>query len=138
MAFSGKKGGFSDINITPMVDVMLVLLIIFMVAAPMIQQGEAISLPQTSSKMVPTDNEKYITMTIDKSKKILIDGNSTTFENLKKAVLTNQKLQEKKEIYLEADKTLPYGFVVKVMSVVRNSGVSNINLITESENLWVL
>ena len=135
MAFSGKKGGFSDINITPMVDVMLVLLIIFMVAAPMIQQGEAISLPQTSSKMVPTDNEKYITMTIDKSKKILIDGNSTTFENLKKAVLTNQKLQEKKEIYLEADKTLPYGFVVKVMSVVRNSGVSNINLITESENL---
>ncbi len=136
MAFSGgKKGGFSDINITPMVDVMLVLLIIFMVAAPMIQQGEHINLPKTSSKIVPTDNEKYITMSIDKSKKISIDGKVVSFDNLKKDILNNAKLQEKKEIYLEADKTLPYGFVVKVMSVIRNSGVSNINLITESENL---
>ena len=135
MAFSGKKGGFSDINITPMVDVMLVLLIIFMVAAPMIQQGESINLPQTSSKMVPTDTEKYITMSIDKTKKITIDGDSINFQDLKTTILANQKLQEKKEIYLEADKTLPYGFVVKVMSVVRNSGVSNINLITEKENL---
>jgi biopolymer transport protein TolR len=136
MAFSGgKKGGFSDINITPMVDVMLVLLIIFMVAAPMIHQGESINLPKTSSKMVPTDNEKYITMSIDKSKKILIDGQVVEFDNLKKEILSNAKLQEKKEIYLEADKTIPYGFVVKIMSVVRNSGVSNINLITESENL---
>ncbi len=136
MAFSGnKKEGFSDINITPMVDVMLVLLIIFMVAAPMIQQGEQINLPKTSSKIVPTDNEKYITMSIDKSKKITIDGKVVNFDNLKKNILSNTKLQEKKEIYLEADKTLPYGFVVKIMSVVRNSGVSNINLITESENL---
>lgn len=136
MAFSGgKKGGFSEINITPMVDVMLVLLIIFMVAAPMIQQGEQIDLPKTSSKIVPTDNEKYITMSIDKSKKITIDGKVVNFDNLKKDILSNAKLQEKKEIYLEADKTLPYGFVVKIMSVVRNSGVSNINLITESENL---
>ena len=136
MAFSGgRKGGFSDINITPMVDVMLVLLIIFMVAAPMIQQGEQINLPKTSSKIVPADNEKYITLSIDKSKKISIDGKKVEFSNLKKEILSNEKLQSKKEIYLEADKSLPYGFVVKVMSVIRNSGVSNINLITESENL---
>jgi len=131
----GKRGGFNDINVTPMVDVMLVLLIIFMVAAPMIQQGESINLPQTSSKMVPSDTEKYITMTIDKSKKISIDGDVVIFKDLKSTVLSNKKLQEKKEIYLEADKDIPYGFVVKVMSIIRNSGVSNINLITEKENL---
>ena len=135
MAFSGGKKGFSDINITPMVDIMLVLLIIFMVAAPMIQQGESINLPKTSSKMVPTDNEKYITLSIDKTKRIKIDTKTVSFDNLKKAILSNSKLQEKKEIYLEADKDLPYGFVVKVMSVIRNSGVNNINLITENDDL---
>ncbi len=133
MAFSNNKGGFTDINITPFVDVMLVLLIIFMVTTPMIKQSESIDLPKTDSSELLEREDEYITLSIDGLKKINIDGESVEFLNLEEYITKNSKLQEKKEVFFEADKDLPYGFVIKVISKVRNSGVEKINLITEPD-----
>ncbi|MBN2693850.1 protein TolR [bacterium] len=136
MAFSsnGKKG-FSDINVTPLVDVMLVLLIIFMVTAPMIQQGEEINLPKTTSEVLAKDNEIHFELTISQNKEIYIGKTKVSFESLEEKLKTNKLLQDKKELFLKADEQIPYGYVVKVMSVIRKAGITKIGLITEQEQL---
>jgi biopolymer transport protein TolR len=136
MAFSsnGKKG-FSDINVTPLVDVMLVLLIIFMVTAPMIQQGEDINLPKTTSEVLAKDNEIHFELTINQNKEIYIGKTKISFDSLEEKLKTNKLLQDKKELFLKADEAIPYGYVVKVMSVIRKAGISRIGLITEQEQL---
>ena len=134
MSFSNNKGGFSEINITPFVDVMLVLLIIFMVTTPMIQQGEKIELPKTDSALLNDDNNKHITLTIDKLKTISVDGEKVNYDKLDTILENHKVLQLKKEIFLEADKNIPYGFVLKVIAKIRNSGIPKVNLITESED----
>lgn len=136
MAFSsnGKKG-FSDINVTPLVDVMLVLLIIFMVTAPMIQQGEDINLPKTTSEVLAKDNKIHFELTINQNKEIYIGKTKISFDSLEEKLKTNKLLQDKKELFLKADEAIPYGYVVKVMSVIRKAGISRIGLITEQEQL---
>jgi len=134
MSMSNNKGGFTEINITPFVDVMLVLLIIFMVTTPMIQQGETIDLPKTDSALLKDDNdESHVTLSIDRLKMISIDGKKVDIKTLEDTLQTNKVLQEKKEIFLEADREIPYGFVIKIISKIRNSGIPKVNLITEAE-----
>lgn len=133
MAFSSGKKGFSDINVTPLVDVMLVLLIIFMVTAPMIQQGEEINLPKTTSNAIAKDNEVHFELTINENKEIYIGKTKILFEELESKIKSNALLQEKKELFLKADESIPYGFVVKVMSIIRRAGIPKIGLVTEQE-----
>ena len=133
MSMSNNKGGFSEINITPFVDVMLVLLIIFMVTTPMIQQGETIDLPKTDSSLLSDNDESHITLSIDRLKMISIDGKQVNIKTLEDTLQANKLLQEKKEIFLEADREIPYGFVIKIISKIRNSGIPKVNLITEAE-----
>jgi len=135
MSMSSGKGGFTEINITPFVDVMLVLLIIFMVTTPMIQQGETIDLPKTDSSLINDDNDdSHVTLSIDRLKMISIDGEKVDIKTLENTLQTNKVLQEKKEIFLEADREIPYGFVIKIISKIRNSGIPKVNLITEAED----
>ncbi len=135
MSMSSGKGGFTEINITPFVDVMLVLLIIFMVTTPMIQQGETIDLPKTDSSLINDDNDdSHVTLSIDRLKMISIDGEKVDMKTLEETLQTNKVLQEKKEIFLEADREIPYGFVIKIISKIRNSGIPKVNLITEAED----
>ena len=126
---SSTRMAISDINVTPFVDVMLVLLVIFMVTAPMMQQGLDVNLPKTSSTGVALDEDPFV-LTIDSAGKIKVSGNEIKSEILSaklKAIFANRK---NKQIYIQADKKVEYGSVAFVMGEIRMAGITNISLIT--------
>ena len=131
---SANKGGgratLSEINVTPMVDVMLVLLIIFMVTAPLIQQGVKVNLPATKAQPVES-TEKKIVLSIDVNKKVFIGEVEIELADLEEKLKANAKLQAEKELYLHADRDLPYGIVVDVMASAQRAGVTNVGMITD-------
>jgi biopolymer transport protein TolR len=131
MAFSsGGKGPLSEINVTPLVDVMLVLLIIFMVSAPMMTTGLEVDLPKTRAPRMDREEEKLL-LTIDKQQKVFLGEAEVPYDKLEQALTTNERLQRDKEIYLQADETVPYGFVAKVMALVRRGGIEKVGLVTD-------
>jgi biopolymer transport protein TolR len=120
----------SDINVTPLVDVMLVLLIIFMVTAPMMIHGVKVNLPITESKNIKSKEDPLI-VSITKKRLIFIENYNVTLNDLKgklKKIVANRA---GKEILLQADKDVPYGFVMKVMSQVKEAGISKVGMITK-------
>ena len=122
---SKRKQALSEINVTPFVDVMLVLLIIFMVTAPLLQQGIDINLPQAKGKEIaPTER---IVITIKKDGKIYLDKTSVTLKSL---ILKLSKTMNK-EVFLKADKDVPYGLVVEVMGELREAGIEKLGMVTE-------
>jgi biopolymer transport protein TolR len=126
----GRSDLISDINVTPLVDVMLVLLIIFMVTAPMMIHGVKVNLPITESKSIKSEEDPLI-LSITKKRLIFIEDYNVTFDALKgklKKIVANRA---EKEILLQADKDVPYGFVMKVMSQVKEAGISKVGMITE-------
>ena len=120
----------SEINVTPFVDVMLVLLIIFMVTAPMMIQGVDVSLPEATSAPMASEKEQLI-VTIDKKNQVYINDFRVGAENLKEKLLQILKNRTDQEVYLRADKTVPYGMVVYVMSEVKGAGIEKLGMITE-------
>ncbi len=133
MGSSNQRRAMSDINVTPMVDVMLVLLIIFMVTAPLITQGVEVDLPKTQAKALGGD-EKKLVLTLTKDKRIFIGSNPENpipFAELETKLKTNGKLQKEKELYLHADRALEYGFVIDVMAVVKRAGVAKMGMVTD-------
>lgn len=120
----------AEINVTPLVDVVLVLLIIFMVTAPMLQMGIDVNLPRVQSKSVDISEEKLV-LTITGTKEIFINKTKIPTTDLRsklEAILTSRI---DKEIFMRADKNVPYGFVVEVMSEIRKAGVDKLGMITE-------
>ncbi len=134
-ASSGGSGRqtLSEINVTPLVDVMLVLLIIFMVAAPLIQQGVEVNLPEARAKAVDAEEQKLV-LSIKADKTIFLgtsdDAAKVPFDALEDKLRANVRAQKDKELYLFADKALPYGFVVDVMATVQRAGITNLGMIT--------
>ncbi|MEM6533213.1 MAG: biopolymer transporter ExbD [Myxococcota bacterium] len=120
----------SEINVTPLVDVMLVLLIIFMVTAPFIQQGVDVDLPETNAPSLNVDDERLI-LTVRKDRKLFIGEDEIPYEQMEQMLSANPKLQESKELYLHADRALPYGFVVDIMAKLKASGVENLGMVTD-------
>ena len=126
----GRSDLISDINVTPLVDVMLVLLIIFMVTAPMMIHGVKVNLPITESKSIKSKEDPLI-LSITKKRLIFIENYNIEFKALKgklKKIFTNRA---ETEILLQADKDVPYGFVMKVMSQVKEAGITKVGMITE-------
>lgn len=121
----------SDINVTPLVDVILVLLIVFMVTAPMLQMGIDVNLPRVKAKTVDVSEEKLI-LTINNEKEIFINKYQTSLADLKTKLEGIFASRIDREIFMRADKDIPYGFVVRVMSEVRKAGVDKLGMITES------
>ena len=120
-----QRQALSEINVTPFVDVMLVLLIIFMVTAPLLQQGIDINLPQASGKeLSPTER---IVITIKKDGTIYVDKTKATLQALK---VTLAKARNK-EVFLKADTNVPYGSVVAVMGELREIGIEKLGMVTE-------
>jgi biopolymer transport protein TolR len=131
MAHAGNhRELMSDINVTPFVDVMLVLLIIFMVTAPMMIEGLNVDLPEATAK--PLDSEKeHLVITIDKNQLVYINDFKVAVDFLGEKL--NKMLQGRSdwEVYLKADKNIPYGIVVQVMAEIKNAGIEQLGMITE-------
>ena len=129
---SGRQT-LTEINVTPLVDVMLVLLIIFMVTAPLIQQGVDVNLPEARAKPVEAEEQKLV-LSIKADKTLYLgtseDAARVPFDRLEEKLRGNARAMKDKELYLHADKALPYGFVVDVMATVQRAGVVNVGMIT--------
>ena len=131
MAFSTGSGrSMSEINVTPLVDVMLVLLIIFMVTAPLIQQGVAVDLPKTKAPALDAKSDRMV-LTLTRERRVFVGEVEIPRPELRQKLVGNVKLQRDKELYLHADQTLPYGFVVEIMSVIKDAGVENLGMVTD-------
>jgi biopolymer transport protein TolR len=133
MTGSGRAGDrriMSEINVTPLVDVMLVLLIIFMVTAPMLTQGVDVNLPQASAKALRSDEERLV-ITVDANSRIFIGKQPVEFNRLAGALQRIVAQRTDRQVYFRADRTVPYGFVVKVIAEVRNSGIEKLGMVTE-------
>jgi len=133
MAFSsggGKNAPVGEINVTPLVDVMLVLLIIFMVSAPMMNTGVEVDLPAAQAPQVEINEEKLL-LTVGKDQKVYLGRDEVPYEKLEATLLANDRMQKEKELYVQADETVPYGFVVKVIAIVKKAGISKLGLVTD-------
>ena len=120
----------AEINVTPLVDVVLVLLIIFMVTAPMLQMGIDVNLPKVKSKSIDVPEEKLV-LTITGAKEIYINKNRISLSDLRIKLENIFSSRIDREIFMRADKSIPYGFVIEVMSEVRKAGVDKLGMITE-------
>lgn len=124
-----SKMAMSEINVTPFVDVMLVLLIIFMVTAPMMQQGIDVNLPKTSSGGVELNDEPFV-LVVDVNGKIKIAGVAVDINSLKTKLAAIFENKKNKQIYIQADRKVDYGIVAEVMGEARAAGIYNLSLIT--------
>lgn len=124
-----SKRVMSDINVTPLVDVMLVLLIMFMVTAPLMQQGIEVDLPKTSSSGVEVNDEPFI-IVIGADQKITAAKNPIKIDDIKKKLTAIFKNRKNKQVYIQADRKVDYGIVAEVMAEIRAAGILNIGLIT--------
>lgn len=125
-----KDSLLSDINVTPFVDVMLVLLIIFMVAAPMMVQGVGVSLPETKTADQLDAEQEPLVISINKDSKVLINDNEVGTDMLGEKLERIFENRASREVFLKADKSVPYGRVVMVMSEIQSSGVEKLGVVT--------
>src|SRR5580698_9349747 len=124
-----RGGGMNEINVTPLIDVMLVLLVIFMVTAPLLTTGVHVDLPKVKSAPMPVDDAKL--MVIVTADGAVYLGKDEITGDLENKLKTNAKLQEQKELYIQADEQVKYGAVLRVMAAARLAGVEKLGMITD-------
>ena len=127
----GGAAPMSEINVTPFVDVMLVLLIIFMVAAPLLTVGVPLELPKTKAEPLPQEQEEPLTVNLDAAGKIYIQKTEITGDELITKLNAIAAQRESKKIFLRADRTLDYGIVMEVMGDLNAGGFKSIGLVTD-------
>ena len=133
MAMGGQNNNravMAEINVTPLVDVMLVLLVIFMVTAPMMQQGVQVNLPKADTKaMAPA--EESVVVSVDKGGKLFIDKEEVLAVDLRQRLSAMFATRAKKEVFLKADAGVPYGEVVRTMADIKGAGIERLGMVTE-------
>ncbi|APS00031.1 protein TolR [Pajaroellobacter abortibovis] len=117
-----------EINVTPLIDVMLVLLVIFMVTAPMLTAGVRVDLPKTKSAPLQADHTKSM-ITVTRDEQIYLGKDEIT-DALEEKLTTNSRIQEEKELFIQADEAVRYGAVLRVMAAARSVGVEKIGMVT--------
>ena len=128
----GSQRPLSEINVTPFVDVMLVLLIIFMVTAPLMQQGIDVDLPETTTQPLRVQDEPLI-LTVKKDGKYYIGRKELPADMLREKLEAIFEGRDSKVIFLRADREAPYGVVVKALAAAREAGASSLGMVTEPE-----
>ena len=130
----GRRGGrrrqMADINVTPMVDVMLVLLVVFMITAPMLATGVAVTLPKTRADQLPPANERPLVVTVDKDEKYYVGMQDTPvpLDQLSEMMKALAEGNMEKRVYVRADEKVPYGAVVNVLALLQEAGFKNAGL----------
>ncbi|MHB1348645.1 MAG: protein TolR [Desulfobulbaceae bacterium] len=128
----GRRGLVAEINVTPLVDVMLVLLIIFMVTAPMMTQGLEVELPETTAKAMRQEEEPLV-VTLNKDGEIALGKIKVSNVQLREQLGTMTDEAKKAPIYLHADKNVPYGEVVKIMADIKQAGFEKLGMVTQPD-----
>ncbi len=126
-----RRGGFADINVTPLVDVMLVLLVVFMVTAPLLTSGLRVELPRVNATSTPIRDSKLV-VSVDKDEQIFF-GEKNVTSNIEEVLLQSTRVQTERELYIRADKAARYGVVARVVAAARAAGVDGLNLLVEPE-----
>ncbi len=133
MAFTTLRGrtqtSLSEINVTPFVDVMLVLLIIFMITAPLLQSGIEVDLPET--RTVKVISQEKVVITVDKGQNLYIGNNAVNYHTLGQEVLKKLQGNAHEPVYIRCDKAVPFGDFALVIDALRQSNVNNINIVTK-------
>ena len=129
----GGSGALSEINVTPLVDVMLVLLIVFMISAPLMQQGVQVDLPKAQGQTMDAQEEQMI-LVIHADKRITINQNTISSLGLTKKLAAIFETKQNKEIFIQADQGVNYGFVAQVMASVKRAGITKVGLVTDGEH----
>jgi biopolymer transport protein TolR len=136
MAMSGghQKGSLnSEINVTPMVDVMLVLLVIFMITATTLANSAVdLDLPETSAETID-DPKGRLTLSIDRNRQLFLGETPVTWVDLESKLRANERVQKEKELYIEADKDLPYAVIVTAMAAAQQAGVAKLQMRTDQK-----
>jgi biopolymer transport protein TolR len=128
-ASSQREATISQINVTPLVDVMLVLLIIFMVTAPIIQQGVQVNLPQAKTSAIP-GTEEYLIVTVAKNGNIYLNDNAMSLRELGDKLRAIKKIQADKQVYLRADQDVRYGAVMSTIAEIKQAGIERLGMVT--------
>jgi biopolymer transport protein TolR len=127
-----RRGAISEINVTPLVDVMLVLLIIFMITAPLIQQGVDVQLPKTQSEGLTSDEERLV-VTVKRDGKIFVQRAEVKLADLEQKMRIIFETRGNKEVFLRADTKVAYGNVAKTLSALRRAGATRVGMVTEPD-----
>ena len=136
MGISGGSHGklSSEINVTPMVDVMLVLLVIFMITAPMMNTGVDIDLPDTEGQVLE-DAEGKLVLSVSANKQLFLGATKVSWSDLEVKLSANERVKRERELWIEADTSLPYGVVVAAMAAARKAGVVKLQMLTDPTEL---
>jgi biopolymer transport protein TolR len=132
MAFNEQRdgGAISEINVTPLVDVMLVLLVIFMVTAPIIQQGVAIDLPRVQGGALPSE-QRHLVVSVTADGRVYVDDDSFEADALAARLGAIGAERPGEQVYVRADASVPYGRVMETLGVLRDAGLTKVGLFTE-------
>jgi biopolymer transport protein TolR len=131
MAFDEQGGGaIANINVTPLVDVMLVLLVIFMVTAPILQQGVRINLPKVQAAAL-TGEEQQLVVAVNRRGEVYLNDTPTTVDALGPKLQAILKLRPDRQVFLRADQNVRYGEVMRVIAAVKGAGVQRLGMVTE-------
>ena len=131
MAFEDQGGGtISNINVTPLVDVMLVLLVIFMVTAPILQQGVNINLPMVKATAL-TGEEQQLVVAVNRQGEVYLNDTPTTLTELGPKLQAILRLRPDRQVFLRADQNVKYGEVMRVIATVKGAGVERLGMVTE-------
>jgi biopolymer transport protein TolR len=132
MAFeTGQRGQFaSQINVTPLVDVMLVLLVIFMVTAPMIQQGVEVSVPRVKASALPGKEEQFV-VSITRNQEVYLNDTKLGLDQLTEKLQAIALARPDREVFVRADEEVPYGTVIRTMAAIKAAGIENVGMVTE-------